>query len=432
LKVRPRLLEQDSCFLEEVPSCFLQPPSDWSKDPIDARAESRPMLENKMKKAVGFFAFFSLLAALITGFVLEDRDVLSKMQRINQPGSSLEIISGQDLIRIGKVSDEETGRITGYIALTETIGWGGPLLAATITDSAGVIDRVVIIEHRETHSYFRKLQNRNFFRQFSGKRVSEPLDTDSDIDAVSGATVSSLAFTDAVREGSHKLGTEVLNLDIIERERRFKIGLKEIVLLCLYVLVLVAMAKRKRLLRYAILTASLVFLGIYANASISIAGLSSVVLGYFPSIETNLLWWILIPGILFIALSTGKNIYCHWLCPFGAAQEFISKISGIEISINRKSVQLVGYIRFFLAWLSLMIIFLTLNPSLGAYEPFATLFGLEGIGLQWFILSAVLLGAFLIPLFWCRFFCPVKVVLQITTTFHDRVKGIFRKQHHEE
>ncbi len=389
------------------------------------------MLENKMKKAIGLFAFFSLLAALITGLFLKDRDVLNKMQRMRQPGSSLEIISGQDPIRIGKVSDEQTGRITGYIALTETMGWGGPLLAAAITDSGGVIDRIVIIEHKETHSYFRKLQNRNFFRQFSGKKVSEPLDTDSDIDAVSGATVSSVAFTDAVRAGSHKLGAEVLNLEVIEKERGFKIGLKEIVLLLLYVLVFVAMAKGNRVLRYAILAAGLVFLGICTNASISIAGLSSVMLGYFSSITTNLFWWLLVPGILFIALSTGKNIYCHWLCPFGAAQEFISKISGIEIRLNRKSLQLVDYTRFVLAWLSLMIIFLTLNPALGAYEPFATLFGLEGIGLQWFILPVVLFGAFIIPLFWCRFFCPVKVVLQITTKFHNRVKRIFRKPQHE-
>jgi len=389
------------------------------------------MSENKMKKAAGFFVFFSLLAALITGIISKDRDVLNKMQRISERGSALEIISGQDPIRIGEVRDQETGCLAGYIALAEAMGWGGPFLAATVTDSEGVIDRIVIIDHKETHSYFRKLERRNFFRQFSGKRVSDPLDTERDIDAVSGATVSSLAFTDAVREGSHKLGVEVLNLEVIEKKHRFKVGFKEIFLLFLYVLVFVALAKKSRILRYAILTAGLVFLGICVNASISIAGLSSVMLGYFPSITTNLFWWLLVPGILVIALSTGKNIYCHWLCPFGAAQEYISKISGIDIPISKKTVRLAGNIRYFLAWLSLLIIFLTLNPALGAYEPFATLFGLEGIGLQWFILPVVLLGAFIIPLFWCRFFCPVKVIVQIATKVNSQVRGIFGRIKHE-
>jgi len=390
------------------------------------------MSENKMNKATGFFVLFSLLAALITGVLSKDRDVLNKMQRISERGSSLEIISGQDPIRIGELRDEETGRITGYIALAEAMGWGGPFLAATVTDSEGVIDRIVIIDHKETHSYFRKLERRNFFRQFSGKRVSEPLDTESDIDAVSGATVSSAAFTDAVREGSHKLGVEVLNLEVREKERKFKIGFKEIFLLFLYMLVFVALAKKSRVLRYAVLAAGLLFLGICVNASISIAGLSSVMLGYFPPITTNLFWWLLVPGILVIALSTGKNIYCHWLCPFGVAQEFISKISGIDAPLNKKTVRLAGNIRYFLAWLSLMIIFLTLNPALGAYEPFATLFGLEGIGLQWFILPVVLLGAFMIPLFWCRFFCPVKVILQIAAKVNRQVRGIFGRIRHEE
>ncbi len=385
--------------------------------------------KTKIEKAVGLFVFISLLAALITGIFLKDRDVLNKMQEIYLKGSFVEIISGQEPIIIGKFCNQETERITGYITLTEAMGWGGPLLAATVADSTGVINKIVIIDHKETLSFFRKLEKRYFFKQFSGKRVSEPLDIENDIDAVSGATVSSRAFTDAIREGSHKLGTDVLNLEVKEKIHRFKIGFKEIFLLFLYMLVFAALLRKNRILRYIILTAGLVFLGIYTNASISIASLSSVILGYFPSITTNLFWWLLIPGILTIALSTGKNIYCHWLCPFGAAQEFISKISGINISI--KSVRLVGYIRYFLTWLSLMIIFLAFNPALGVYEPFATLFSLEGIGIQWFILPVVLFGAFIIPLFWCRFFCPVKVILQITTKLHDRVKGTFEKLKYE-
>ena len=70
-----------------------------------------------------------------------------------------------------------------------------------------------------------------------------------------------------------------------------------------------------------------------------------------------------------------------------------------------------------------MITFLTSNPGLGTFEPFATLFSLKGAGIQWYMVSVAIIGSFFIPRFWCRFFCPVGLCLNQA----GKVKTGFRK-----
>ena len=80
-----------------------------------------------------------------------------------------------------------------------------------------------------------------------------------------------------------------------------------------------------------------------------------------------------------------------------------------------------------LSWVALMLIFLSAHPALGSYEPFAMMFSLEGLGIQWYILPAALLGAFFVPSFWCRLFCPVgqflNEIVRLRRAVRDRLTG---------
>jgi polyferredoxin len=180
-------------------------------------------------------------------------------------------------------------------------------------------------------------------------------------------------------------------------------------------------------LRYLTLAAGIVFLGFYFNSAISLSNLSVIFLGYFPPLSEKLFWYMLVVGALLIILIYGKNLYCFWLCPFGAIQELVAKIGGVNIQLSKKTITYAGYISYLLTWAALMIIFTTANSSLGSYEPFATLFGLEGFGVQWYILPVVILGAFVLNRFWCRFFCPVGVVLRLVMKVRFRAKQLFSR-----
>jgi polyferredoxin len=69
-----------------------------------------------------------------------------------------------------------------------------------------------------------------------------------------------------------------------------------------------------------------------------------------------------------------------------------------------------------------MLIFLSAHPALGSYEPFAMMFSLEGLGIQWYILPATLLGSLFVPNFWCRMFCPVGLYLNEMVRLRRKVK----------
>jgi uncharacterized protein with FMN-binding domain len=377
-----------------------------------------------LKAIIQLLAILSLVAAYFIGFSQREKNALVNLQKHYPQGTSFKKVSTNPLLFEVVHSSKNTHH--HYAAIEKTHGYGGPLTVGTEVDPSGVVQRVLVIDHKETPAYIKKIQEHQFFEQFIGKKVTAPLKLGKDIDIVTGATVSSTAFSKTVRQGSHAIGTIILNLPIKEEKTKWSFGFKEGILLILYVLVFFGVIKKIGKLRYITLAAGAVFLGFYFNSAISLSNIAVIFLGYFPPVSEKLFWYLLVIGALLIILIYGKNLYCFWLCPFGAIQELTAKIGGINIQLSKKTLVYVQYISYTLTWAALMIIFITANPSLGSYEPFATLFGLEGFGVQWYILPAVILGSFVLNRFWCRFFCPVGVVFRLTTKARLRVKRLLR------
>jgi hypothetical protein len=380
----------------------------------------------KWKLLLRLAAAVSLLGAYIYGVSLRSQNELTLLRQFYEPDTIFQIISDTPLIY--NITSNNDASSLLYVAVETSNGYGGPTTIATEVDAKGVIQRVLVLEHKETPAFFKNLQDERYFKQFESVKVNSAFVLDKGIDVVSGATISSKAFGQAVQAGGHNIGRELLNMSIPEKEKDFIFGIKEIILIIFFVLVMIGSIKKIAVLRYVILAASAVILGFYLNSAISISNIATILLGYFPSIIEKASWWILVGGTLIMILLYGKNLYCYWLCPFGAIQEFATKIGGINIKLNRRTITVAKYLGPFLTWLALMIIFITSNTTVASYEPFATIFGLRGTSVQWFIMPTVILGSFFITRFWCRFFCPVGVVLRITlrirTQIKTRLKGL--------
>lgn len=87
---------------------------------------------------------------------------------------------------------------TGYRLNVTTRGYSGMINLAVQIDKNGVIKDIEILENNETPGFGTRI-NKGFLSQFKEKRAGE-VELGKNIDAVTGATVSSRAITDAVRQ----------------------------------------------------------------------------------------------------------------------------------------------------------------------------------------------------------------------------------------
>jgi len=361
-------------------------------------------------------AWASLLVAFIIGQIAAQTDYEALLKQAMPDVKLTRSQANRDLPVVYRMESADT-KSTDAVVISEGVGYGGPLVVgikARRTDDGARLNEILVLSHKETPAFMQRINQSNFFRQFAGKSVTDNFIVGDDIDAVSGATVSSAGFTAAIREAVHLGAVQHLNLPRTWTEPGWDIGINEVILVALFALAFFRAYRRDKPAKYArmvVMVGTLVFVGFYANASLNLGNIAGIFMGYIPSPKQHPMWWIMIAGALGSVVILGRNIYCHQICPFKVVQDLLQKISGVKLRIKPEVQRQSRALIFFLSWIALMLIFLSAHPALGSYEPFAMMFSLEGLGIQWYILPASILGSLFVPSFWCRLFCPVGLYL---------------------
>ncbi len=179
-------------------------------------------------------------------------------------------------------------------------------------------------------------------------------------------------------------------------------------------------------LRLTFLAVTLVWLGWYAGGQLSVVN----VLTFAHSLMTDFKWeFFLLDPVIFILWSYvavvllfwGRGVFCGWLCPFGALQEFASEAAR-RLRLPQVRVPFALHERLwpikYVVFLGLFAVSLTSTELafVGAeVEPFKTAISLKFVREWPFVLYAVgLLGAGLfIERFFCRYLCPLGAALAI-------------------
>ncbi|TFH87645.1 regulatory protein NosR [Billgrantia azerbaijanica] len=189
------------------------------------------------------------------------------------------------------------------------------------------------------------------------------------------------------------------------------------------------LVRRPRLLhalRYGFLVYTVVFIGWYALAQLSVVN----ILTFTNALIADFQWstFLMDPMMFilwsFVAVSLllwGRGVYCGWLCPFGAMQELISAVAR-KLRVPQLSVPFLLHERLWaLKYIILLALFAVSLQSLGqaeAYaevEPFKTAVLLK-FQREWgFVLYAGLLLAISAfnHKFYCRYVCPLGAGLAI-------------------
>ncbi len=288
-------------------------------------------------------------------------------------------------------------------------GYGGPFNLLVVVDGAGEIDRLILIRHNETPSYLAGIKD--FFASFKGLSPTAALEPGRDVDVITRATISSNAFAAAARLSGRKILRAALARDVV-------LGGEEAswdwpwALVAVVFFAAAAWARRRspELLRIMFLAAALGVWGFRAGRFVSIGDVGRFALWRFPPLGARLSLYVLLGGGALAALLWG-NIYCGWLCPFGALTEFLYKVPGRKLLVAPRFARRLGGVRF--AVLGAVVAAIIATRTLGAanYEPFDDLFTYAAAGWGLIFLLIVLVASVFHYRFFCKYLCAAGAAL---------------------
>jgi NosR/NirI family nitrous oxide reductase transcriptional regulator len=320
------------------------------------------------------------------------------------------------------------GLLIGYTRISEAGGYGGPMTVAVGIDTTGLICGVSVIDHKESAAFYGKVENHNLAGSLAGRSVSDPIRAGVDVDAVTGATITSEAIVSGVRTGARAIGARRLGLAVpAETRPPIRFGWPEVVLLLLFAAGITGSytpVPGKKPLRWTTRIAGLVLIGFVYCAPFTITNINTLLMGYLPDWRSHLYWYLMVVGVLLPLVLTRKQPYCNYVCPFGATQDSLRALSGQSRSIPPN---IRKWLRRFHGALVLGVVFAAVyarNPGLTNYEVFGSLFGLTGLPWQFILLGLVLIAALFFARPWCRFLCPI----QGATRYIGLVKSSFRSK----
>ncbi|WGW02590.1 NosR/NirI family protein [Tropicibacter oceani] len=178
--------------------------------------------------------------------------------------------------------------------------------------------------------------------------------------------------------------------------------------------------------RIGYLTVTLVFLGWYANAQLSVVNLmalfGSLVSGFswqafLLDPLTFILWFAVAAALLF----WGRGAYCGWLCPFGALQELLNRVAKalhipqwtLPWGLHERLWPLKYMI--FLGLFGVSLTSIEQAERLAEVEPFKTAIILNFVRAWPFVAyaAALLIAGLFVERFFCRYLCPLGAALAI-------------------
>lgn len=163
--------------------------------------------------ALSLFLICLVVTALLAGTNLLTKDIIAEQSRLAEEQSRQlvlpeaksfdQLTAGETVYYAGK---DDGGSLVGYVFTTESKGYGGTLKVMTGIGADAQVHGVVLLSHSETPGLGANAEKEDFRQQYqqaapeNGFEVVKATPAEGQIEAMTGATISSKAVTEAVNQ----------------------------------------------------------------------------------------------------------------------------------------------------------------------------------------------------------------------------------------
>ena len=334
--------------------------------------------------------------------------------------SATRIIPDEDQISLHRVNDSGDQHL-GYLTHSSPhsdnlIGYRGPsdVLIALETDASS-LRGIALRDTYDTDQYVGYVtEDPQFLKLFDAMTLAQLNGLDLDaigVEGVSGATMTSRSIAASVIAAATK--SIEIQRQFEERSPKVRVGADDVgtaLVLAFGLLMAFSKLRGRRRVRIAFQVVLIAYLGLINGQLLSQA--------LFVGWASQGLGWQFSPGLILLAaaallipLAAAKNVYCHQICPHGAAQQLLKRARKRKLAVPRKLAALLRLIPIALLLVVVIVAMRQLAFNLVQLEPFdAYLWRAAG----WATLTIAAIGliaSIFVPMAYCRYGCPTGALL---------------------
>jgi ferredoxin len=183
----------------------------------------------------------------------------------------------------------------------------------------------------------------------------------------------------------------------------------------LLLLASVAFVRKREGLRWVTLALTLIYLGFVDGGFLSVSHITSAI-WVGASAFLNHLPLLLIATFTVVSTLWFGRVFCGFLCPFGALQDFLTRIvpRRFRVRVPERIHRPALWVKYGILAIILVPAALGIHTSIYPYfEPFGTVFFLSRSWLLWTIAIGFIAASAVIPRFYCRYACPLGAALAL-------------------
>lgn len=310
----------------------------------------------------------------------------------------------------------QTVSLASAAAAPAVSGFAGPIHLLLGVDREGVLRGVRYLDSGETPSYIAGIEP--WLAGLAGADLAQgPLSLER-FDAMTGATVTSRAVLETINAAAGRATEAAFGRALPASqgpppaaEPPWGLYATAILLLIFFPVYLSGSEPARLLYQIAVLGV----LGVWLNTLVTEVDLVNLSLGRAGTPAEHPQRWLLLGFAGATALLFGQ-VWCGYVCPFGALQELISRLGrrvGLRVYPERSLEQRLRYLKFILLAFVLIAVWVTGQGVWATFDPMQHLFAAHLSGWMLGLAALVLIASLFHYRFWCRYFCPLGAFLAL-------------------